>query len=535
MIYLVSKQPELFKTDLYEKMSPEEAVNFLSKYSILGADTETEGMNPHSKKLLTVQLGTFEDQVVWDCTTEDVQLLKPILENPNIKTIWWNYLFDGKFLYHQRIVPNNVYDGYLAEKLMWLGYPKGYHSLSLKSAGKYYCNVELDKSVRGKIISSGLSQDVILYAANDIKYEIKIYEAQQKLLEKKDLLKAAQFENEFVKVLAYIEYCGVKLDVDKWRKKMQKDNALKDKYLKELNDWVVNYFKENRIGDTFTIKREYVVDSQWIHPDTKEWEEYITNRGLKSLTPELEDIEPIERKVIKNFSKETGSLYVVVYGVEFPFVKQDFQGDLWSGFNTDPICTINWNSATQIIPLFELLGFNLETFDKKTKAKKKSVEAKIIEPQRQVSSIADIYLEYTAAQKLTSTYGENFIQAITPETGRIHPSYSQLGGDTGRVTSGGGETKINIQNLPKNSETRSCFIAEKGNKFISCDYQSQESQLIASIANDKAMLDLFTEGCGDLHSLVAYMSYPDIIPRDTKIEDIKKLYPDARQDAKGIE
>lgn len=226
---------------------------------------------------------------------------------------------------------------------------------------------------------------------------------------------------------------------------MQKDNALKDKYLKELNDWVVNYFKENRIGDTFTIKREYVVDSQWIHPDTKEWDEYIIDKGLKPLTPELESIEPIERKVIKNFSKETGSLYVVVYGVEFPFVKQDFQGDLWSGFNTDPICTINWNSATQIIPLFELLGFKLETFDKKTKAKKKSVEAKIIEPQRQVSSIADIYLEYTAAQKLTSTYGENFIQAITPETGRIHPSYSQLGGDTGRVTSGGGETKINIQ------------------------------------------------------------------------------------------
>lgn len=54
-----------------------------------------------------------------------------------------------------------------------------------------------------------------------------------------------------------------------------------------------------------------------------------------------------------------------------------------------------------------------------------------------------------------------------------------------------------MQNLPKNAETRSCFVAERGNKFISCDYQSQESQLIASISNDKAMLDLFTTGCGD--------------------------------------
>lgn len=38
-----------------------------------------------------------------------------------------------------------------------------------------------------------------------------------------------------------------------------------------------------------------------------------------------------------------------------------------------------------------------------------------------------------------------------------------------------------------------------------------------------------------MHALVAYMSYPNIIPRDTKIEDISKLYHEARQNAKGIE
>ena len=40
---------------------------------------------------------------------------------------------------------------------------------------------------------------------------------------------------------------------------------------------------------------------------------------------------------------------------------------------------------------------------------------------------------------------------------------------------------------------------------------------------------------GDIHSLVAYMSYPNIIPRDTPIENIKKEYHQARQNAKGIE
>ena len=63
----------------------------------------------------------------------------------------------------------------------------------------------------------------------------------------------------------------------------------------------------------------------------------------------------------------------------------------------------------------------------------------------------------------------------------------------------------------------------------------QESRIIASVARDKAMIDLFENGCGDVHSLVAYMSFPNIIPRDTKIEEVKLKYHKARQDAKGIE
>ena len=64
----------------------------------------------------------------------------------------------------------------------------------------------------------------------------------------------------------------------------------------------------------------------------------------------------------------------------------------------------------------------------------------------------------------------------------------------------------------------------------------QESRLLASVANDVAMLHIYEPGeCADMHALVAYMSYPNIIPRETKIEDIAKLYKKARQDAKSIE
>jgi len=92
-----------------------------------------------------------------------------------------------------------------------------------------------------------------------------------------------------------------------------------------------------------------------------------------------------------------------------------------------------------------------------------------------------------------------------------------------------------MQQLPRDAETRACFVSEPGNLFISEDYSAQESRLLASVTNDPALIDLYTNGCGDLHSLTAYMSFPDIIPRDTKIEDIASLYKEARQEAKSIE
>ena len=49
------------------------------------------------------------------------------------------------------------------------------------------------------------------------------------------------------------------------------------------------------------------------------------------------------------------------------------------------------------------------------------------------------------------------------------------------------------------------------------------------------MIELFEHGCGDVHSLVAKMSYPDIIPAEELIENIKKDYTEERDDAKGIE
>ena len=77
-------------------------------------------------------------------------------------------------------------------------------------------------------------------------------------------------------------------------------------------------------------------------------------------------------------------------------------------------------------------------------------------------------MEYKEASKVTSTYGQNFLDQINPVSGRIHTSFQQLGADTTRITSGGkdkgaGIKYVNLLNLPSDHETRACFVAEEGN------------------------------------------------------------------------
>lgn len=466
MIYIVSKQQELFNDKSFKCINIEESLELLKDMNPIGLDTETTGLDCWTDKLKLLQLGNRDTQIVIDCFTIDIENYRSILENPSKTFLGWNLKFDLKWLYRHNIFPYNVYDGYLAEKLLWLGYPAGLHPLSLKYASEHYIGVERDKSIRGKVIWAGLTDDVIRYSANDVRYLEDIILVQYEELKRKQLTKAIRVENMFVIPLAYTEYCGIHLDVEKWKAKMLKDQKKLNDSLKALNTWVTTHY-----------------------PNDKR------------------------------------------------FTKVDLQGDLWNGFDTEPKCMINWDSPKQVQILLEELGFNLDVKDKKTGGIKKSIDAKVIKPQKNVSDIAPIYLAYKEASKVTSTYGQNVLNQINKVSGRIHTNYSQMGADTTRITSGGKDGNIeyiNLLNMPSDEETRACFTAEKGNSWISIDYSGQESALLASIANDPLMLKEINEGSGDIHSLVTSLVFKKEIG-NTPLKEIKQKFHALRQIAKGYE
>lgn len=519
MIYLVTTQI-LPPSKAFEVITPEKALEILAPLKVVGLDTETMGFDPYTKQLMLLQLGCYDFQVVVDITTIDIGFFRSYMQSDRL-FIGWNIKFDMKFLFHHKVVLKNVYDGFIAEKLMWLGYPSGIHSMSLKSAGENYLGVELDKTVRGRIMWAGLREDVIEYAANDVKYLEKIKEAQESELLKKDLKIANIYEQKSVPWVAYTEYCGTYLDAHKWQYKMALDNFIETVFEKALNDWVV----ASATGEKFAY-----------------W--YIQTEGLgeKDLTKLRKKMkgERCPEQDIKGHIRGYAEAYKVPveHQVDKKFIKESLQGDLFIGF-MPPTCTINWNSPKQVIPLFKALGLNLLVKDKETGEMKDSIEEKVIAPQAHLSTLIYLYIEYQGAKKLTSTYGQNVLNQINDVSKRLHTNFNQLGTDTGRLSSGGKDKAnsleyLNFQNFPHDAETRACFSASFGTKWISCDYSGQESRIIADVTNDPAMLDLFNHGSGDVHSLVAKMAFPDIVG-DCPVEDIKHKFPEQRQDAKGVE
>lgn len=508
MIYFITGQSELFNSPIYSIISVQESLDIISKWTFVQFDTETKSRDCHIGKLLLAQFGNIDKsiQIVVDCTTVSIKLYKKVLEDKYI--IGQNLKFDLQWLYNYGIIPRKVYDTMIVEQVLYLGYPPEYKdpihgiSYSLQHIAKRRCNVFIDKTIRGQIQWIGIDDGVIKYAANDVVHLYDIMLSQIKDCKIKNCLLAAKLECNFVPVIAYMEWCGIHLNEDKWKAKMETDRINLDKAIKDLNEYVCN------------------------HPNLK----------------------------------------------EFTYINT--QGDLFEGFDLTPKCTINWASSKQVIPLLKKLGFDTTVEDKKSGEDKDSAMEKVLKKQKGIDDEflrlylgkgeegdEDYYPGYNGSAKVVTSFGQNHLNAINPNTGRIHTNYRQLGCDTGRMSCGSkdnnndlaklkglpinpsGKQKKegkacpypNMQQLPSDEITRACFTAMKGNKWCSCDYSAIESRLGADIYQEKSMINEFLYGSGDMHSLCAYMVYTNIIPRDTPIKDIKHKFPHQRKEVKSIE
>jgi DNA polymerase-1 len=249
MIYLVSNQLGIFDQE-FTYITLETAIQLLAPLAIVGADTETQGLDCHTKKLLTIQLGNADFQIVFDINSYDGIIptqLKDYLNTSEQLFLFQNAKFDLQFLYKQNVIIKHVYDTFLAETILTMGLQ--FDGRALDDLVYKYCpGGYMDKSIRGQINQVGLNSAVIKYAANDVVYLERIMEAQLVQAKNIGVVGAIKLDNEFVKVLAYIEFCGIKLDWEKWSQKsaLQLDDVFKKR--NELTQWL----KDNNYTEYFS-------------------------------------------------------------------------------------------------------------------------------------------------------------------------------------------------------------------------------------------------------------------------------------------
>lgn len=449
MIYVLTNQKSIVPSPNYKFCTKQNIIDYLEKTKEdLCIDTETTGFDPHQDKLLSIQLGDEYDQYVIDCSS-DIRWLKSYLEERLL--VGQNLKFDLKFLYKQEIYPRKLYDTFTAERVINNG-DKTVRA-GLDHLTERYLGITLDKSVRTDISKEGLSDRVIVYAAKDIQYLTEIKYKQTLSLIEKDLEGQMNVENRFTPCLAYIEYCGFKLDIKKWQEKMDKDNIRLIESEDKLNDWVMK-------------------------------------KGMNKFIIQQLDLFSVQK------------------------------------------CSINWASPKQCIPIMEEIGVDCTVFEKGVK--KKSVESTVIGKYEKTHELVKLYLEYKKASKVVGTYGQNFIDQINPATGRLHTKYTQVM-DTFRISSGGKDriTKeefINFQNIPKDKETRACFVSEKGNTLVIADYSGQEQIILANNCLDPNILEFYDKGLADMHSFIASKMFPEL--DGLSVEEIKENHSEKRYESK---
>lgn len=225
-----------------------ELLDYFENKELISLDSETEGYDPHTCNIISLQLGDPNVQFVIDYTTlseNEIQKIKSLLESDKT-IIMHNAQFDLRFLLKQNIDVKNIYDTFLAELVLYTGYDysdsssKYYIGTSLYNVVKRYCEKELDKSIRGKIHYLRLNESVIKYAAEDVKYLEEVRAKQLKLIKEKDLENTLELENQVVRVFAKMSFDGIKLDTNKWESVYKITETNVKNLTKELDNIVLS-------------------------------------------------------------------------------------------------------------------------------------------------------------------------------------------------------------------------------------------------------------------------------------------------------
>ncbi len=182
-------------------------------------------------------------------------------------------------------------------------------------------------------------------------------------------------------------------------------------------------------------------------------------------------------------------------GVEFGERLAGYERDIWKSAGRE----FNIGSPKQ---LGEVLFDDLKLpVIKKTKTGY-STDVDVLEALAPKHEIASLLIEHRKLAKLINTYTEVLARSVYPRTGRIHATFQQTTGVTGRLISTDPDLQRTPVHTPEGKRIRQAFIAPPGKSLVVADWSQIELRLLAHVTGDANLVEAFSQG-QDVHRRTA--------------------------------
>jgi len=415
--------------------------NDLLLTNYVSLDTETTGLDVFNDTLTLLQTKLNGNIYIFDVVKMGISYVTYIcnlIEASSKTVIGHNLDFDLRFVkLNTGVLFTHVHDTMLTEMLIYNGMKSHTKYPSLLELVNKYKGILLNKEIRKNFIgNTEITQDMLIYSAEDVEYLDYIMGEQLKLISASGQSKVLDLEMKVLPVVVSMELNGIKVNVDKW-------NGVVESTKK-----TVEGIKNDLINNLVT-----------------------TSVACNKYTNALE-LFNLMGMLGKNISVKQQDLLTGITDISYitTYVRDN----------------ININSSKQLLNILTNI-YNIDVKDTNEKTLNKlSSKYPIIKE----------LITYRGYEKELSSFSSGYLDKICPKTGRIHTSYNQLGAVTGRFSS----ENPNMQNVKgkdkdeensEGSKYRPCFEPEKGWSFISADYSQQELRLTAEITQDKNMQEIF--------------------------------------------
>jgi DNA polymerase I-like protein with 3'-5' exonuclease and polymerase domains len=453
-------------------------------------------------------------------------------------TMYWNFGIACWNFFDTSVVERCIYAG--AHSLKDYGY------YSMEEMVNRYLGYEVDKELQTSFtLDMPLSWPQIEYAALDTRLPIAIKTAQEFILKGytvkslqaaglngwakvlsninplvlgDNLQEIASIENSAIPAFQMMHIHGVRLDIDKWKSRVESNKKELASVISELDTYFVPVVgsKHEAIND----EEIALLEGQWKelrdNPTKEEilWKVELAplKRKYKKNPEDLElrlQISELEIKINQHAQSRLAKKDIIKKRASELSKKRTKINKLKASCEGDAL--INYASNAQLIDVLQTMYKQL--------SKLETLDDEVLEKFSNIKVVA-LIKKYHELAKLVGTYGESWCSTwvtkpckeegwLSPGDFKLHSQFNQMDAETGRSSS----SQPNSQNLPQDKAIRSCFVADSpdvqcpdGYKIITIDCSGAELRLLAEAAKDPIWIEAFNRG-EDIHSVCTALLY----------------------------